>query len=576
LAGAAYWFTGCAAPYLFVWKHRLPFVKRLTGSLNVMKSWRWSRRKVGTSIPKTGVRMSLVQLPGCGTDACLLRFESEGCTSMSTRKIGYGLAIIGICGALLSVIVDVLGIGDGGIQAAQILGIMVGLLIAVVGMTVALQTPDKHVDIGSSLRAGGERLLGLPVSVWFVVGFLVVYVWLFVSPVFLNADRSMTYFNRFLPNANPIGADMNYTLNHVKSWVTTRESPYPASHYPPLTYVLLSPLTLFEYPHSYIVSTYLTLFSYFILTLVIPVLFNPKRNFSLILLLSITGLFSYGFQFELERGQYYSIAFLLCMLAVYLFHRQHEFRYLAYLLFSFSVHLKIVPIFFLPMFIKDWMDWKANLKRMVGLGLLNLALLFVLGYGELVNFVESLLFRVETPTFLWNGNHSVANFVINFVKDGFGLFSQKTILALQQNARLLEWSLLLLIAVCIFAVIFHLYRSGKTGFNPYLLLVCTLCALVLPVSVDYTLPMLVPPLAIFLASAPELKGALFPRIISILLILVLSLSYASLLYPFKYKPYFLNNSFPALFLILVAVTGYYFLQGKKLNDNHNNAQIVVD
>jgi hypothetical protein len=386
----------------------------------------------------------------------------------------------------------------------------------------------------------------------------------------------MVYFNRFLPNANPIGSDMNYTLEHVKSWVTTRQSPYPASHYPPLTYVLLSPLTLFEYPATYTVTTYLTLFSFIILTLSIPVLFNPKNSFSLILLLAITGLFSYGFQFELERGQYYSIAFLLCMLAIYLFHRHYEFRYLAYLLFSFSVHLKIVPIFFLPMFIKDWRDWRGNLKRMLGLGLLNIALLFVLGYGELANFVQALLFRVETPTFLWNGNHSVANFMLNFVKDGFGLFPQQTVLLLQQNARLFELSLLLLIVLCLFSIIFYMYRNGKTGFNPTLLLVCTLCALVIPVSVDYTLPMLVPPLAIFLGSAPRATGSPANRILSILLILVISVSYASLLYPFKYKPYFLNNSFPALFLILVAATGYYFLQGTKSNEILNNAEPVAE
>jgi len=435
------------------------------------------------------------------------------------------------------------------------------------GLSVAFQVPEKQIDIGSSFRGGVERLLNLPVSVWFMIGFLVVYVWLFIFPVFLNTDRTMVYFNRFLPNANPIGADMNYTLDYVKTWVTTRESPYPASHYPPLTYVLLSPFTLFEYPAVYFVSTYLTLFSYVILTMLLPTLFTLKKDVSLILLLSVTGLFSYGFQFELERAQYYTMAFLLCMLAIYIFHRHYEFRYLAYLLFSVSVHLKIVPIFFLPMFIKDWRDWKGNIKRMAGLGLLNVALLFVLGYRNFINFVNSLLLRVENPTFLWNGNHSVGNFVFNFVKDGYGLISEKCILFLQQNAKSFESFLFVIIAICVLSIIFHVYRNGKTGFNPYLLLVCTLCALIIPVSVDYTLPMLVAPLAIFLSSTPRLSGSSFNKIISILLVLIASVSYASLLYPFKYKPYFLNNSFPALFLLLIMVTLFYFLQGGRSTEN---------
>jgi hypothetical protein len=481
---------------------------------------------------------------------------------MSTKKMGYALAIIGALGIFVSITIDYVGLGKGGIQAAQILGILVGIVIVVFGLSVAFQVPERQINIGSSFKAGAERLLNLPVSVWFVIGFLVVYVWLFIFPVFLNTDRSMVYFNRFLPNANPIGSDMNYTLDYVKTWVTTHASPYPESHYPPLTYVLLSPLTLFSYPAVYFVSTALTLFSYVILTLLLPTLFTLKKDVSLILLLSVTGLFSYGFLFELERAQYYTMAFLLCMLAIYIFHRHYEFRYLAYLLFSFSVHLKIVPIFFLPMFIKDWRDWKGNIKRMVGLGLLNVALLFVLGYRNFLNFMNSLLLRVENPTFLWNGNHSLGNFVFNFVKDGFGVISQKSILFLQQNAKSFERFLLAIIALCGLSIIIHIYWRRKTGFNPYLLLVCTLCALTIPVSVDYTLPMLVAPLAIFLGSVSGLKGSSINKIISILLVLIASVSYATLLYPFKYKPYFLNNSFPSLFLILIMVTPLYFLQGE--------------
>jgi hypothetical protein len=202
---------------------------------------------------------------------------------------------------------------------------------------------------------------------------------------------------------------------------------------------------------------------------------------------------------------------------------------------------------------------------MLGLGLLNVALLFVLGYRNLVNFVEALLFRVETPTFLWNGNHSLGNFVFNFVRDGYGLLSEKALTFLQENESTLERLLLAIIAFCVLSIVFHLYRIRARGFNPYLLLVCTLCALVIPVSVDYTLPMLVAPLAIFLSSESNLNGSNGNKIASIFLLLILSIAYASLLFPFKYKPDFLNNSFPALFLILIAVTVYYFLQGRISN-----------
>jgi hypothetical protein len=100
------------------------------------------------------------------------------------------------------------------------------------------------------------------------------------------------------------------------------------------------------------------------------------------------------------------------------------------------------------------------------------------------------------------------------------------------------------------------YRLNEPGFNPILLLVCTLGALTIPVSNDYTLPVLVAPLALFFSGLqPGLNiGKSF---FSILLVLVTSTAYASLLFPFKYKPYFMNNSFPPLLIILISATLWY-------------------
>jgi hypothetical protein len=41
-----------------------------------------------------------------------------------------------------------------------------------------------------------------------------------------------------------------------------------------------------------------------------------------------------------------------------------------------------------------------------------------------------------------------------------------------------------------------------------------------------------------------------------------SFSYASMLIPFKYKPYYMNNAFPPLFLILIFVTVLNFIRYK--------------
>ena len=478
---------------------------------------------------------------------------------MSTKKIGYALIVLGVFGVIGSIIVDFIGLGEGGIQAAQILGILTGLTILAFGVVLTFLYPEKQFRIWESLRAIFERLLDLPISVWVLIGFLVAFILFYLVPVFLNSQHTMVYFNRYIPNKNPIGLDLELTTGNVFSWVTTRQSPYPEQIYPPLTYILLAPFTLLKYPLSFAVATYLTFFAYVILTSLIPVMFGTRKNFSMVMLFFITGLFSYGFQFELERGQYYTVTFLLCMLSIYLFHRHRQLRYLAYLLFSISVQLKIIPVYLVFMFVEDWRDWKSNIKRMIGLFLFNFALLFVLGYRAFLGFLEAILNYMRFPLSQWNGNHSVKNFVFTFSQDGFGLVSQNMLGWLQNNAALIECLLMVIIAACILGIIIRAYRIKEIGFNPYLLLACTLVASIIPVSVDYTLPILIAPMAIFFSTISLPDGSVIKRLFSILLIIVISLSYASTLYPFKYKPYYLNNMFPPLFIILIAETLLYFL-----------------
>ena len=81
----------------------------------------------------------------------------------------------------------------------------------------------------------------------------------------------------------------------------------------------------------------------------------------------VTGLFSYGFQFELKQGQWNLIAFLFSVAAIYLFHQKPKYRWAAYLLFSISVQLKLFPAIFVFTLIDDFTDWKNNAKRIIGL-----------------------------------------------------------------------------------------------------------------------------------------------------------------------------------------------------------------
>lgn len=478
---------------------------------------------------------------------------------MSVRKLGYALVVFGVILILASLIVDLVGLGDDRIGSSQLLGIMCGILVTLFGLPLASRSPEEKIGLPNLVRGCPARLFDLPVIFWVAVGLLVGYILFFVSPMFLNDNWGIFYFTKYLPDARPIGLDLRTTMNVVTPWVEEGQSPYPHLFYPPLTYILFAPLALLDYPDSYVLITFLTLFSFCAMAVLGAFLLSPNRDRSFIVLFLATGLISYGFQFELERGQFNVIVFFLCMLALYIFYRHYEFRYLAYALFSAAVHVKLYPAIFILMFVRDWRDWKANIRRLVGLGALNFFLLFALGYRELVGFVNTVMVQILTPSWTWNGNHSVQTFVLNFSRDGYGLIPPDMLAALQRNAGSITNILLVVILGCILAAVVRAYLLNERGFNPYLFSVCTLGALIIPTSNDYTLPILAIPLAMFFSSLPPIR-VLRKKTWSILLILAASVAYGSILHPFKYKPYYMNNTFPPLLLILITVTLLYFMR----------------
>jgi hypothetical protein len=280
---------------------------------------------------------------------------------------------------------------------------------------------------------------------------------------------------------------------------------------------------------------------------------TDKKNLPLVLLFFITGLTSYGLQFELERGQYNVFTFLLCLWAIYIFHYHPKYRILAYLLFSLSVQLKIYPAIFIVMLIDNWRDWRSILLRFAGIAIFNILLLFTMGYRTFLDFLQAVSKQLVAPGWTFNGNHSIKAFVFNLTKDGYRLTDSNTLEVLRQNSRFIETSLLLIFGILFIATLLISYTRNRTGMDPYLLMNCMIGAMIIPISIDYTLSILAAPVALVLCSIPEPKN-IPQRLISILIILGISFSYASMLIPFKYKPYYLNNMFPPIFLILIFVT----------------------
>ena len=471
----------------------------------------------------------------------------------------YALIIFGILAALFSLLADVLGLGRSGINAAQVFVAEIGVIIALLGVASAIFQRERGPLGPSFWLELRDRMYNLPSLVWVVIGFLPAFLLSFIAPMFFAPNHEFQYAQGYLPNMDPVGNDFGLILNAARSWLQTgRTTPFV---FTPLINILFAPLLLLGYPGSYYVITLATLGSYVILCL-LAILMSSGRNHLVIVFIAAISIFSYGMQFELERGQSHTIALMFGVLAVYVFHKHPHFRVFAYLLFCISVQLKFYPALLVVMFVDDWRDWKNNLKRFSALGLANILLLFVLGFSYFSAFFDHMtgvLAKIDG----WNGNHSISSFVFVLQDSGIGLFTGIPLEWIRTNTALISNLLYLYFFVCLLTVLINAYLKNTTGVNADLLLVCVIGGLTLPsANHDYSLPLLTAPFAMSISNW-HTRDYRWAAIITILLTIIASFTYALTLFPFIYRPVYFQNSFSMLFIILTIVTLLNVAQKRK-------------
>ena len=409
------------------------------------------------------------------------------------------------------------------------------------------------------LKAVFDAIAGWKAITWALLGFSVSYAFFFIKPIFFSPVEAMQFFH-YIPILEKygIGADLRTTLGYSALWFGDAQSPYlGGGAFPPLAHVFFAPLLPLAFPVAYKIFTFITLLSFVLITWIIPTRYaRDESKHPLILLIFITGLLSYGLQFELERGQFSVIAIAFCLLSIYLFHYHPRLRLLAYLLFTVSIQLKIFPAIFVVLFVSDWKDWKSNLKRGLGLFAFNFAALFVLG-GEIFSDFLKAMTRIQlVDQQAWIGNHSIASFST--------LYAEKLTLVLpwlsrwiwlRENAWILEYSLLFFAAANFLIVLWVAYTENKPELNAFLLLSGTLLTLLIPsVSHDYRLSILPAALALAL---PGIKISGFERQVRLLvalIVLLIAMAYSSTLFSYTNRPGYLFNNLPALMTILLLTT----------------------
>src|SRR5271157_141876 len=403
--------------------------------------------------------------------------------------------------------------------------------------------------INSFRRRAEKYLLGLPLLTWILLGFLTTFILFFIRPIFFDPSLTMKFY-QYIDVLTPIGFDFRGIVAYSNTWF--RSGTIPVIIYPPLTLIFFAPFTFVSYETGYKILVGITIICYLSTTLIIPRWLNQEKNISAFaMLIMVTGLFSYGLQFELERGQWNLIAFSLSVAAICIFHRKPKYRWFAYLLFSISVQLKLYPAIFVFTFIEDFSDWKNNIKRIVGLGIFNILVLFIFGMTPIFKSIDWL--NINSNVSSSYGNLSIASFTSIFFSKRT-LPQKRIILWLIANRWFPQSFFFILLGLCFFLILYQACKRKATGFNPYVFLACFIGACIIPsISFDYKLSMLPASIAI---SVPEilLSDESKNRPFAILLAFVFSVAYSSMLYSYADKPRFLQNNFPALLLMLITCT----------------------
>lgn len=389
---------------------------------------------------------------------------------------------------------------------------------------------------------------------WITLAIVFSYLLFFVYPIFFSEVMN---YPKYVPALKPIGIDLKNTIRITNIFFVDKQSPYYGGNsyaYPPFTSILFFPLLLVNMSFAYKIITIINVICYIVITYFFPLWTEKKKQITpLIMLIFITGLFSYGFQFELERGQFNLIAVVMSFLAIWIFHYRNKYRPLAYALFIISVQLKIYPFIFIVMLINNWRDWKNNTKRFLLLTAANIVALFILGPKIFTDFVDAIINHTNSP-YIWLGNHSIHSFVTQITE----IISRHGWTWIAQYTKLTEFVLLTIVAGCIFIIILRSYRQRQIGLNPFLLLACTIGALLIPsASHDYTLSILPAPVAIFLSSnISRMKtNSIRLRILFTVLLIIFSFAYSTTLFSYTNKFYYIfENNFPALFIMLLVVT----------------------
>ncbi len=379
-------------------------------------------------------------------------------------------------------------------------------------------------------------IANIPVIYWALLGIVLSYFLFFVRPVFLNEQQEMQFFP-YVPVVSPIGTDSRAMVVFAKKWFIEYQSLHGVNCATPIQILFFATLMYLSDSQAYYIMTVLTILAYLFNSLIFPVLFLKTKTLPpLVVLFSVVGLFSYGLQFEIERGQFYSIVMFFCCVAVYLY-QKNKYVFLSYVLLSIAIQLKYSPAILITMY--ALCDKKSKgIVRIIILLLVNVMLLMVFGWSHFKLFVTIITDRFVSP-YIWINNHSIKNYLFYFSKKHPGIVDYIGFIEL---VFIIVFVLLTLLVICSF------YWVRQDWIRYYLFFICVIGMMTIPAeSFDYNLAMLSAPVAILLCYIEKYSSDLFHKFVA----LGISFCYGTTLFSFTNKDPIVLNNFPVIIAMFV-------------------------
>ena len=281
-----------------------------------------------------------------------------------------------------------------------------GYLVVVPHLSFVL--PLAVVGTVTPLAVFGVGRTSLNAVLWLAVVVAAGVAWNFLVYWFRFGNAT---WGLLLPLAKPTGIDFRDGLYDPAAAFTTVHSGWP-----PLALLLGRPFTLLDFSTGYAVQVGI-LVALAVAAAVLsaklamkaacdPDLSGQGRRIDATQLALVLGFWlmtSYGFMYEVERGNIDLYALFFALLSVWLMLRLPRSTWWPAIVLAVAINLKFYPAVLLVI-----LFWRYRWRAVVPVVVANAVLLLITGPGNVRNTVSALTAIQSTQRSLWWGNHSAA------------------------------------------------------------------------------------------------------------------------------------------------------------------------